>query len=405
MGPSTRTAFRALGGFDPAQLFVPESPYYWKHNPAALKKFEAYRSQRVLAWHRALLDRVTPVAKERDLEMIVTMLDSLHSRTLTRDTGVESHQILSLMDQFPFTLQVEDPAHLWAESPERYKRFTDSYLNLVRDRRRLMFDINVVPDRDTSRSPSPSQTLLGIELAHSLHFASTASGRAAIYSESTLPFEDLEVLSRVLANTARIERRWDTWHTESDRSILLAAPGPWQNFRVDGKVWPGWGENEVLVPVGSHGISPAQAGFRLVDSSVLDIRLLRFTGNLDTLVPTSRGLEFAYNSYLRTMALFNRRPFEIRVDGHLYEDPPVLYSGRWSVRLPRGQHRVEIVADSAAYVILDTTSLYSSTLIVIFGSVACGFMALIYIATLARRAFGRAVRGKSVQASARRSKS
>ena len=56
-----------------------------------------------------------------------------------------------------------------------------------------------------------------------------------------------------------------------------------------------------------------------------------------------------------------------------------------------GRHKVEIVADSTASVILDTASLYSSTLIVIFGGVACGLMILIYLAILARRAFGRAV--------------
>ena len=44
MGASTRSAFRALGGFDPIDLFKPDSPYYWKQNPAALKKFEQYRT-------------------------------------------------------------------------------------------------------------------------------------------------------------------------------------------------------------------------------------------------------------------------------------------------------------------------------------------------------------------------
>ena len=122
---------------------------------------------------------------------------------------------------------------------------------------------------------------------------------------------------------------------------------------------------------------------------------MRFTGNLDSLIPTHRGLEFGYDSDLRTIALFNRRPFEVRVDGTRIEETPAFTSGLWSVRLPRGQHRVEVLADSAAYVILDTASLYSSTLIVIFGSVATGVMALFYLAILSRRAFKRAVGGKS----------
>jgi uncharacterized protein YdaL len=395
MGAPTRAAFKALGGFDPILLFKPDSPYYWKVNPQALRKFEDYRSQRVIYWHRALLERITPLAQERDMEIIVTMLDSLHSKNVRRDTGMNSHAILGLMDQFPFTLQVEDPGQFWADSPDRYKRFTDKYLSLVRDRRRLMFDINIVPERNLEKSHSPTQTMVGTELAIAVANASLASGRAAIYSEGTLPFSDISYLSRIMAANARVERRWNSWVTESDRSILLNAPGQWQSFRVDDQLWPGWGESEVFIPGGSHSITAAERKFSFVDTSVLDFRLLRFTGNLNTLKPTDRGVEFSYDSLMRTLALFNRQPHEIRVDGNLYAEPAVHYASHWSVRLPRGQHKVEVIADSTANVILDATSLYSSSLIVIFGTVACALMALLYMAILIRRAYSRAFHAKS----------
>lgn len=395
MGKPAREAFKALGGFDPIQLFNPDSPFYWKDNPSALKRFEDYRSQRVTYWHRVLLERLTPLAQQRDLEIIVTMLDSLHSKSVGRDTGINSHAILSLMDQFPFTLQVEDPALFWAESPDRYKKFTDTYLKLVRDRKRLMFDINIVPDREIEKSHCPTPTMVGTELAIAYLSACTASGRAGIYSEGTLPVEDIQTLARILGSSARIDRRWNSWVTESERSILLTAPGRWQSFRVDDQLWPGWGENEVFIPGGKHVITAGERRFSFFDTSVLDLRLIRFTGNLDTLGATDRGISFSYDSPLRTLALFNRQPFEIRVDGNRYEEPAVHYSSHWSVRLPRGAHRVEVVADSTASVILETTSLYSSTLIVIFGAVACGLMVLLYMAIIIRRAYSRAVQGKT----------
>jgi hypothetical protein len=324
------------------------------------------------------------------------MLDSLHSATLTRDTGVDSHMIVSLMDQFPFTLQVEDPSQFWGESPERYKRFANTYLKLVRDRNRLMFDINVIPNRNLANSHSPTPTMEGIELAQSLLFASMASGRAAIYSEGTIhPYEDLPVLSQVLAHDARLTRHRKTWVTESAQSIQLAAPGRWRNFRVDGKIWPGWGENEVLLPAGKHRITTFERQFGLFNTTALDLRLLRLTGNLESLMPTNRGLEFSYSSYPRTLALFNRQPLEILVDGRPLAESLVFSSGIWSVRLPRGRHNVEVSADNAATVILDTASFYSSSLIVVFGGVACGFMVLLYLSILARRALGRAVRSGS----------
>ncbi len=178
MGAITRSAFRARAGFDPIELFQPNSRYYWKRNPRALHQFEEYRAERVTAWHRALLERLTPLARERDLEIIVTMLDSLHSPRVFRDTGIDSPQILALMDQFPFTLQVEDPSYLWGGSPDRYVRFGETYLGLIRDPKRLMFDVNVFPARDISRSLSPTSTATGIELAETLAFAGQVTGRA-----------------------------------------------------------------------------------------------------------------------------------------------------------------------------------------------------------------------------------
>jgi len=395
MGAPIRTAFKALGGFDPIQLFSADSPYYWRQNPTALKKFEEYRTYRVLAWHRSLLERITPLARERDMEIIVTMLDSLHSPTVGRDTGVNSRLIVNLMDQYPFTLQVEDPASFWAQSPDRYKKFGETYLALARDPKRLMFDINVVPNRDITHSLAPTSTLSGVELAQTLVSALQPTGRAAVYMEGTMPLEDLQMLSKILAHKARVERRWNGWVTESDKSVELDAPGSWQNFRVDDGIWPGWSDTHILLPAGSHRITAAQRKFSFLDASVLDVRLVRFTGNLDTLVPTERGLQFGYDSQLRTIALFNRKPFEVLVDGQRSAEPPIHYSGFWSARLPRGKHNVEIIADNAATVILETTSLYSSTLIVIFGGVACGLMLLLYMSILARRAISRAVHGRS----------
>jgi hypothetical protein len=98
---------------------------------------------------------------------------------------------------------------------------------------------------------------------------------------------------------------------------------------------------------------------------------------------------------LRALALFNRQPFEIKVDGQLLQEKPDVLFGIWNVRLPRGRHKVEVLADNTATVILEKTSMYSSRLIVIFGSVACGLMMLIYISILARRAIGRAVRSRA----------
>jgi hypothetical protein len=93
--------------------------------------------------------------------------------------------------------------------------------------------------------------------------------------------------------------------------------------------------------------------------------------------------------------LLSREPYSVLVDGQEWQDKGTNYAGRWSLRLPRGKHRVEILTSSTASAILDTTSLYSSTWIAIFGAVACGLMLLIYMSILVRRAVAHAIGGKA----------
>ena len=93
----------------------------------------------------------------------------------------------------------------------------------------------------------------------------------------------------------------------------------------------------------------------------------------------------------RATVLFNQNPFEVLVDGQPYPERAVQDFGRWSLRLPRGQHTVEIIAGSPAWAFLGATSRYASNLIVVFGTVAVGLMCLIYLFVLVRRA----MRGKA----------
>ena len=67
------------------------------------------------------------------MEVIVTMLDSLHDDYVRPALGVDSRRITALMREFPFTLEVEDHARFWMTSPERYRRFAATYLKLVPD--------------------------------------------------------------------------------------------------------------------------------------------------------------------------------------------------------------------------------------------------------------------------------
>ena len=211
MNEDVRADFRGLFGFDPALLFAPDSPFYYKRNPEAFAKFQRYREDTVTSWHRRVLQELRPLEKTHDWEVIVTMLDSLHSNYVRPALGVDSRRIVELMKEFDFTLQVEDPAEHWVKSPDRYRTFAQSYLPLVPDRRRLMFDVNVLSNRDVKGTPLPSGLMTGTELASTVMAAAWASGRAAVYSEATVPSQDWAFINQALASSVRMEaqgRRW-----------------------------------------------------------------------------------------------------------------------------------------------------------------------------------------------------
>lgn len=202
MNDEVRQAFRRRAGFDPVQLFQAGTPYYHGRNPGALRRFLRFREDIVLGWHRRVLEELTPRGTSFSLsgfEVIVTVLDSLHGDYVRPALGVDARRIAGLMRRFPFTLQVEDPAHFWAAPPDRYLRFARAYRKLVRDPRRLMFDVNIVPDRDVAHTALPSATATGIELMHTLAAAAAYSPRVAIYSEHTVAPHDWILLKTVCA--------------------------------------------------------------------------------------------------------------------------------------------------------------------------------------------------------------
>lgn len=197
MNDDVRRGFRRQAGFDPVLLFDASSDYYHKRNPGALKRFLRRREEIVLGWHRRVLEELEAVRRARGFEVIVTVLDSLHGDYVRPALGVDARRIAGLAKRFQFTLQVEDPAHHWADPPDRYCRFARAYRKLVPDRGRLMFDVNVVADRDIAHTALPSATATGTELMHTVAAAAAASGRVAIYSEHTVPAQDWLLLKMV----------------------------------------------------------------------------------------------------------------------------------------------------------------------------------------------------------------
>jgi hypothetical protein len=110
---------------------------------------------------------------------------------------------------------------------------------------------------------------------------------------------------------------------------------PWKGLGpalVDGKPWPVASDDALWLMPGPHVIEPAPP------TQTVPMRVLDFNGDLKMAVATPQGIEFAYQSTARAMALVERAPAKLQIDG--VEHIPEM-AGH-VLLLPRGQHLVSL---------------------------------------------------------------
>lgn len=365
MNQQVRADFARRAGFDPAQLFVSGSPYDHKRNPKALAEFLRYREDLVTEWHRRVLRELEPIARERDWEVIVTTMDSLHSNYVQPALGVNSRRIVALMQEFDFTLQVEDPVEHWAEPPDRYKRFREDYRQIVPDERRLMFDVNVVSDRDIAGTSLPSTIARGTELARTL-MAAAVLGRVAIYAEHTVGSQDWPIVGSALARPAQIAVHGGIVQVDSALPVFLKSPKD-QAYSVDDQAWPA-ASGGVLIPSGHHRLAVSPRGLEMFRAQAT--RLWGSSCDLLEARVLSTGLELRYTSPGRAALVLTRRPQEISVDGRQVAIPVEGHGDEWAILAPRGEHRLDVRTVTRADLAVNWSSWILSSVLAAFGAAA-----------------------------------
>ena len=340
MNSDVRRDFREKEGFDPGDLFLTASPFYWKRNRAAADAFLRYRSGIIREWHGIFLDEIERVkrAKGTDMEIIVTAMDSLLHPEIVEECGIDTRDIIGLMNRYSFTLQVEDPSRSWTDSPARYREYLLVYKTLIADENRLMFDVNCLADRDIRGTNLPSATATGTELATTVFYASIPSGRVGIYAESTIHPFDFDLLAYVLGSDVTI--------TASGRGYEITAKRPFSlNLTrtdiipfIGRKAWPFVGAKGISAPSGTYRLDFEKAG--VLDFPSLAYQMA-FDGDFTSLEGTANAYKLKYRSPLAVSLTFNLIPDEMRLDGFTITPAPE----RSGVMLPRGEHVLEIVTE------------------------------------------------------------
>ena len=394
LNADVRARFQHEAGFDPLRLFDPQAPQFWETNHVARQQWETFRAGLTRDWLATVLERV----HRHHLDVIVTALDSLNSSNLVAETGADIRDTLALMERYPFTLQVEDPREKWGDLPTRYSDYAARYRPLVRDPRRLMFDINVVTDRPAGRAPTVLPA--GAELMLTARAAASAgNGRVAIYSESTVLPEDRALLPFVMAGTAPVTVLSNATLIAASQpvrfqfSVTRETPAwwkklwhgtsyePWPVPIVDGQPWPCGTKGRVLLGPGRHTVTGVLPKDETDRSWIKDI-----TATFTNLQLTEQGFALDYDSPRHSWAMLARPPSAVLVDGAAL--PAVAVQGRgtdWTIMLPAGRHHVVIEQDSAAMLLVDKASRRASFSIVWLGSRAVLFLAALYLVTRLHR--------------------
>lgn len=320
-----RGEFHAQAGFDPVDVFSPDNARFGARSPESLKKFLDYRAELARRQQAEWIAQVEQIRKTKPwLDLTLTHVDDRLDPTMRDRIGADTSKTLPLLAEHDFTFLVEDPATTWHLGPQRYTEIAGRYREVTPRPEKLAVDINIV-ERYQDVYPTKQQT--GLELFQLVHASSEAFPRVALYFENSIAPVDLPLLSASAAIVERSERSGSKLVVESRTGVGVDTHGP---VLVDGKPWPVRNRNTTWLPAGTHAVE---------DTTLEPILYVTdLNANLKSATATPDGMEFVYESSARALALLDRSPARVQIDGEIASD---VIEGQL-LKLPRGQHIVTI---------------------------------------------------------------
>ena len=269
------------------------------------------------------------------LDLALTHIDDRFDPTMREKLGADTSRVLPMLNQHDFTFLIEDPATIWNQGPRRYPQIAARYASLTPAQEKLAIDINIV---DRYQDVYPTKALAGSELLETIHMASAAFPRVALYFESSISRADEPLLAAASATASSVDGI-----AEGSRPLIVQSKRgvgiPWNGpVTVDGKLWPVTDGSVVWLPPGIHGIEAA--------SQTPALRILDFNADLrDAAIRPDGSIKFAYDSSSRALAIVDPAPLWLEIDG---KATPVELFGATRLGsilvLPRGHHDVVIGA-------------------------------------------------------------
>jgi hypothetical protein len=329
MNDDVRAQFKQLHGFDPLELFGAG-----KSDPERLRAFLDYRAGLTQRQQEEWIGQIESIRQTKpNLDFVLTHVDDRFDTRMRDLIGADAARVLPLLDQHDFTFLIEDPATIWNLGPQRYPQIASRYQPLTQQTGKLAIDINIV-ERYQDVYPTKQQT--GTELFELVHLAAKAFPQVALYFENSILSLDLPLLPSAAANVDKAEQEGSRLTVDSHYGVGI----PWQGpATVNGRPWPVRDDTTLWLPAGSNLIEPA-----LKEPAV---RILDFNGNLRSAKVSPAGVQIAYQSNSRAIAVVSPHPGKIEIDGAEYGEKLLDSNSNVVLMLPRGQHIVELGSSSA----------------------------------------------------------
>ncbi len=321
MNGDVRADFEAKAGFDPVDVFSPASPRYWMKTPISIGYLLNYRAELARTQQAEWIAQVEEIRKTKPwLDLALTHVDDRLDPTMREKIGADTSKTLPLLASHDFTFLVEDPATTWNLGPQRYPQIAARYAEATSRTEKLAIDINIV-ERYQDVYPTKQQT--GLELFQLVRAASSAFSRVALYFENSIAPADWALLGASSAVVENVENTNGAVMVESTRGVGVAWTGP---AMVNARAWPVRGANFLWLPPGKHSLTATTVEPAL--------RLTDLNAELRSATALPNGVEFVYQSSARVLALFDREPAAVEIDGEPFTG---VIEGKL-VKLPRGQH-------------------------------------------------------------------
>ncbi|MGO9096939.1 MAG: hypothetical protein ACLQGV_17165 [Bryobacteraceae bacterium] len=326
LNDDVRREFRQARGFDPLELFQPPAP----PNSARLRQFLDFRAELARRIQSQWIAEIESYRGRRPgLDLVLTHVDDRFDPGMRDAIGADAARLLPQLERHVFTFLVEDPATVWNLGPQRYPEIARRYQPLTHRTAALAIDINVV-ERYQDVYPTKQQT--GAELFQLVSLASRSFNRVALYFENSIAPLDRALLPAAASEVTRVQVTGGKLTVDSPHGAGVAWDGP---ALVDGAPWPVADGATVWLPAGSHLIEKA--------ATPAPVRLLDFNGDLQSAALRPSGLEFAYASASRALAILDKRPARLLIDGAPAPlEPLAAGPTRFALSLPRGQHLVAL---------------------------------------------------------------